>query len=52
MLGYFWKQTHWDNYRLLMPKPSPLTGRRYRDFRTYEELFNYCKRHGIDATQV
>ena len=60
--GWYWKQTHWDNWDLIGPKCEM---RKYRgphyvtsdsnppfSFRTYANLCWWCGTHGINATQV
>ena len=44
--GWYWKQTHWDNYRLTGPDGQP------HDFRSYADLCWWCGTRGINATQV
>lgn len=42
----YWKQTAYDNYRLLLANGQCI------DFETYDALFNYCRLRGIDAVQA
>lgn len=40
-----WRQLNWDQYRLVHNGVA-------KDFSGYDPLFRYCRKHGIDATQV
>lgn len=60
--GWYWKQTHWDNYVLTGPiaamrklKPNhidSIDGPLQFSFRDYGRLCFFCGTHGINATQV
>lgn len=41
---YHWKQTAWNTYQLIGPI--------CKSFKSYEELYTFCKNRGINATQV
>jgi hypothetical protein len=40
-----WKQTRWDTYTLIANGHN-------KTFDDYDALFRYCRKFGIDATQV
>lgn len=40
-----WKQTNWDIFTLISPGHN-------KQFRDYDALLRYCRKHGINATQV
>lgn len=40
-----WKQVGWDCYRLISPRHN-------KDFADYDALYRYCRKFGINATQV
>ena len=45
-MGWYWKQTRWNEYTLIGPAGE------VEKFVTYAELFAYCAKRNIDATQV
>lgn len=61
--GWYWKQTHWDNYTLTGPEQEmrkfrsstyvkSLDGSPPFSFRDYASLCWWCGSHGINATQA
>lgn len=61
--GWYWKQTHWDNYDLIGPKQEmrkfrgatyveSLDGNKPFSFRDYLSLCWWCGSAGINATQA
>ncbi len=60
--GWYWKQTHWDNYDLIGPPAqmrefrgphyvASLDGNPPFSFRTYADLCWWCGSTGINAQQ-
>ncbi len=45
-LGWYWKQTHYDNFRLIGPNGETF------DYEDYLTLCWYCGRNKINPTQV
>lgn len=39
-----WKQTRWNEYRLIAAGHN-------KTFVDYDAMYRYCRKHGIDATQ-
>lgn len=45
-MGWYWKQTEWNEYTLIGPKGERET------FKTFDAMSYWCLEHGIYATQV